>query len=88
VTVPRGYTGHPRDFIKGTVVPDPNVRHGHFRVLPQTTGGFVVIDETRRLGEQVITKPMSLEAADAKARTLWQHHGRPFSGAPDGGRRT
>lgn len=75
MTVPRGYIGHPRDAMSR--VADPNIRFGPFRVLPQTTGGFVVVDERRSMFDQVITKPMSLEAAETKARWFFQHEGRP-----------
>jgi hypothetical protein len=34
--------------------PDPGITHGHFRVLPQTTGGFVIVDDRRAPGEQMI----------------------------------
>lgn len=36
------------------VFPDPDIRHGPFRVLPQTDGGYVIEDTRRAPGERVI----------------------------------
>ncbi len=43
--------------------PDPGVTYGHFRVLPCTTGGYVIVDDRRRPGMQRVGKTMSLDDA-------------------------
>ncbi len=34
--------------------PDPSITHGPFRVLPQTTGGYVVEDTRRPVGDRAV----------------------------------
>ncbi len=34
--------------------PDPGITHGHFRVLPQTTGGYVIVDDRRPHGDMIV----------------------------------
>lgn len=36
------------------VFPDPGIQHGHFRVLPRTDGGFVVVDDRRPVADQAV----------------------------------
>lgn len=56
---------------------DPGIEHGSFRVLPITTGGFIVYDERRKPGKRQVGPVFrKLHEAEAAART-WhlQGHG-------------
>ena len=54
--------------------PDPDVRHGHLRVLPRTDGQFVVIDERRPAGKQALRVFTKLKDA-SHAAELWHKQG-------------
>lgn len=54
--------------------PDPDIRHGHLRVLPRTTGDFVVIDERRKPGKRVLRVFRTLREA-AHVCELWHKQG-------------
>lgn len=56
--------------MKGNHYPDPDVRFGHFRVLPITTGGFAVIDDRRPPGRQRVARMSHLEDAANHAAVL------------------
>ncbi len=47
--------------------PDPGISFGHFRVLPLTTGGYVVIDDRRPPGRQRVARMLSLDDAAQRA---------------------
>jgi len=67
--MPAKYTNH---------YPDPGITYGHFRVLPCTTGGYVVIDDRRPPGYQRVAKRVSLDDAanDAAIRDAEDGEGR------------
>lgn len=50
--------------------PDPNIRFGHFRVLPYTPGGYVVIDDRRPVASQRVARMSSLDDAANRAAIL------------------
>jgi hypothetical protein len=55
--------------------PDPGIAHGVFRVLPVTTGGFVVYDPRRAPAKRQVGPVFKrLEDADYAART-WHEQG-------------
>ena len=56
--------------MKGSHYPDPGIQFGHFRVLPFTPGGFVVIDDRRPPGRQRVTRMSHLEDAANHAAIL------------------
>lgn len=47
--------------------PDPGIQIGHFRVLPHTPGGYIVIDDRRPPGYQRVAKRLSLDDAENDA---------------------
>lgn len=47
--------------------PDPGIQYGHFRVLPFTPGGYIVIDDRREPGKQRVARTLSLDDADMRA---------------------
>lgn len=49
---------------------DPGITVGHLRVLPMTTGGFVVYDEQRELGKRGVAHAESEDRAEAEARRI------------------
>lgn len=51
-----------------TIVADPGVRFGDFKVLQRVDGRFIVTDERRALGTQTVSEHTSLSAAIADAR--------------------
>ena len=56
------------------IYPDPSVEIGAFRVLPRTTGGFVVIDTRRAPGNQTVHWFPTLEFATKTAQS-WKDQG-------------
>jgi len=50
--------------------PDPGITFGHFRVLPYTLGGYVVIDDRRPIGKQRVARMSQLEDAADHAAIL------------------
>ena len=50
--------------------PDPGIQYGHFRVLPYTPGGYVVIDDRRKPGYQRVARMLSLDDAAQRAAEL------------------
>jgi hypothetical protein len=46
---------------------DEGITYGHFRVLPRTTGGYVVIEDRRPPGYQTVSTHPSLEGAKIDA---------------------
>jgi hypothetical protein len=54
--------------------PDPDVQHGHLRVLPVTSGGYVVIDERRPVGKKTVMHFKKLAEA-AHACLVWYQQG-------------
>jgi hypothetical protein len=50
--------------------PDPGITCGHFRVLPYTPGGYVVIDDRRPPGKQRVARMLSLDDAASHAAEL------------------
>ncbi len=57
---------------KPSVWPDPDIRHGHFRVLPRTDGTFAVLDDRLPAGKQTIRVFRSLSAAKECAVNLFK----------------
>lgn len=51
---------------------DPGVSFGHYRVLPYTPGGFVVVDERRPPGKQCLYKTRSLDDASDYAASRFE----------------
>lgn len=50
--------------------PDPGIQCGHFRVLPYTAGGYVVIDDRRPIARQRVGRMGQLEDAANYAAIL------------------
>jgi hypothetical protein len=63
---------------KKPVYPDPDVRYGPFRVLPCTSGGFVVYDVREPPGTSA-RRFKTLKAATIAARTYCINDGRNAS---------
>ncbi len=36
---------------------DPDIEHGSFKVLPRTTGGYVIVDLRRSPGKRLVVDP-------------------------------
>lgn len=58
---------------------DPGVSVGPYRILPKTTGGFVVFDDRRRLGENEVGWGPTVPDAEREARALLGLNARPTS---------
>jgi len=55
--------------------PDPGIEYGVFRVLPMTTGGYIVYDPRRPLGKRQVG-PVFKKLADAElAARTWHEQG-------------
>ena len=54
--------------------PDPDVQHGNLRVLPVTSGGYVVVDTRRPPGQQTVMHFKKLAEA-ANACLVWYQQG-------------
>lgn len=75
--VPKGYTGHVRDLLKGEVVKDPNVRiTDDVKILARRDGCFVIYDRRLPLAENVGVFT-DLEEAASEARRIYAHEVKP-----------
>lgn len=54
--------------------PDPDIRYGHFRVLPRTDGMFIVYDERRPAANRTV-KVFRTQKAAAEAAMNWHRLG-------------
>jgi hypothetical protein len=59
----------------GNSYPDPGVEFGSFRVLPQTTGGFIIVDKRRRPGKQQVGAPFRKLEEAVRAAREWHEAG-------------
>lgn len=59
----------------GNSYPDPGIEFGSFRVLPRTTGGYVVIDKRRKPGKQQVGAPFKKLEEAAHAAEEWHKAG-------------
>lgn len=58
-----------------THFPDPDIRFGHFRVLPRTDGHWAVCDDRRAPGYQTV-KTFTKKDTAIKAAEKWHREGR------------
>jgi hypothetical protein len=68
--VPRGFTGHVRDLLKGQVVTDPKVKIGRLRILQRTDGLFVIFDKALPLGQTADGDKLFVSVDDARKRAI------------------
>ncbi len=54
--------------------PDPDLVHGHFRVLPRTDGKWIVYDDRRAPGKRTVRVFRKRDEAELNART-WHEQG-------------
>ncbi len=55
--------------------PDPGIEHGAFRVLPRTSGGYVVVDIRRRPGNQTVGPVFKKLEDAARTAEAWHKEG-------------
>jgi len=75
---------HARELVRDQCYPDPGVRRGPLRVLPRTDLHYIVVDERRPMGDQVVfigqargLTPRALEEARFALELLAERDGIP-----------
>ena len=59
----------------GNTYPDPGITFGSFRVLPVTTGGFVIVDTRRKPGKQTVGERFKKLEDAARVAEEWHKAG-------------